>query len=449
MEQKTIGKFLSALRKANGYTQQQVADMLCVSNKTISKWECDDGYPEITMLPAIAELYGVTVDEILNGERTEKVKPENVARKSEERTRLLIERSRLKFNNLIAVAVPFGLVAVVLAFLSMGSEYSIYTWIGRALSLVFITVSVIIAIIAFNNYKSALKMTDIDTELLKKYKNKGSFWLSVELFLTLAVIISNTLNIIFNGGFGTAWTVIGSPLLVIIAMVCYNKLKGTPAPEIKHLRKRFVILTSLIMAMIFIVSFAFSFKLFSNTYLKANYFSFYEVDTCAPNHEDYQKFKNYVVNGEPLYIKISENVGEDSEGVHCVFYQFLNKAVLGDNGYYFTQGDLTSGTVIGIGNNAIASIVKKTFATQEEADAFTKQYILEEESDMMWVFDVQGIYFLDDECGFTYYNETVDWKTSFIDSTTVVYSCIAYALTIVFSYVAYFIIREKYEKKSV
>ena len=42
-----MGAFLAALRKANGYTQQEVADKLNVSNKTVSKWECDDGCPEI------------------------------------------------------------------------------------------------------------------------------------------------------------------------------------------------------------------------------------------------------------------------------------------------------------------------------------------------------------------------------------------------------------------
>ena len=57
------------LRKEKGLTQQEVADNLNVSNKTISKWERDEGYPEITMLPEIAKYYGITTDELLNGER--------------------------------------------------------------------------------------------------------------------------------------------------------------------------------------------------------------------------------------------------------------------------------------------------------------------------------------------------------------------------------------------
>ena len=49
-------------------TQQQVADILGVSNKTVSKWESGAGLPDIAALPALAALYGVTADDILAGE---------------------------------------------------------------------------------------------------------------------------------------------------------------------------------------------------------------------------------------------------------------------------------------------------------------------------------------------------------------------------------------------
>lgn len=65
----TIGEFLSALRKAHGLTQREVADRLDVSNRTISAWERGTVMPDILLLPALAELYGVTTDEILTGAR--------------------------------------------------------------------------------------------------------------------------------------------------------------------------------------------------------------------------------------------------------------------------------------------------------------------------------------------------------------------------------------------
>ncbi|MCH5156972.1 MAG: helix-turn-helix transcriptional regulator [Clostridiales bacterium] len=69
MTKQTIGEFIATLRKANGYTQQEVADRLGISNRTLSGWECDKVLPDILLLPVLAELYGVTVDEILAGER--------------------------------------------------------------------------------------------------------------------------------------------------------------------------------------------------------------------------------------------------------------------------------------------------------------------------------------------------------------------------------------------
>lgn len=70
MENKEIASFLKSLRIAHGYTQQAVADKLFLSAKTISKWETGEGIPDITVLPALADLYGVSVDEILRGRKS-------------------------------------------------------------------------------------------------------------------------------------------------------------------------------------------------------------------------------------------------------------------------------------------------------------------------------------------------------------------------------------------
>lgn len=64
MEKKTIGSFIAALRKANGMTQQELADRLGVSNKAVSRWERDENAPDLSLIPAIAEIFGVTCDEL-------------------------------------------------------------------------------------------------------------------------------------------------------------------------------------------------------------------------------------------------------------------------------------------------------------------------------------------------------------------------------------------------
>ncbi|MBE6655227.1 MAG: helix-turn-helix transcriptional regulator [Ruminococcaceae bacterium] len=69
MERKSIGSFIAVLRKANGLTQRELADKLSISDKAVSRWERDETAPDLSLIPAIAEIFGVTSDELLRGER--------------------------------------------------------------------------------------------------------------------------------------------------------------------------------------------------------------------------------------------------------------------------------------------------------------------------------------------------------------------------------------------
>ena len=71
MDQKKIGNFLRDLRKSNGFTQEQVAERLGTSSRTISRWETGAYMPDISLLVTIAEMYDVDVREIIDGERKE------------------------------------------------------------------------------------------------------------------------------------------------------------------------------------------------------------------------------------------------------------------------------------------------------------------------------------------------------------------------------------------
>lgn len=85
MTKTNIGEFIAALRKSSGYTQQEVADRLGVSNKTVSSWETGASCPDIALLPSIAELFGVTCDELLRGERIPAGEPPQTTEKSGKR----------------------------------------------------------------------------------------------------------------------------------------------------------------------------------------------------------------------------------------------------------------------------------------------------------------------------------------------------------------------------
>ena len=77
VDQKQIGSFLKELRKERKLTQEQLAEKLNVSGRTVSRWETGNNMPDISLLLEISELYDVSIPEIINGERkSEKMKEE-------------------------------------------------------------------------------------------------------------------------------------------------------------------------------------------------------------------------------------------------------------------------------------------------------------------------------------------------------------------------------------
>ncbi len=69
MNMKKIGAFLKELRKEKGLTQEQLAEILGVSGRTVSRWETGTNMPDLSILIQVAEFYDVEVKEILDGER--------------------------------------------------------------------------------------------------------------------------------------------------------------------------------------------------------------------------------------------------------------------------------------------------------------------------------------------------------------------------------------------
>lgn len=72
MEQ-TLGKRIVANRKRVGLTQDQLAERIGVTAQAVSKWENDQSCPDIAILPRLAKIFDITVDELLGGEAPEKV----------------------------------------------------------------------------------------------------------------------------------------------------------------------------------------------------------------------------------------------------------------------------------------------------------------------------------------------------------------------------------------
>lgn len=149
MDAMKTGEFLAALRRSHGYTQQQVAEQLNLSNKTISKWESGGGFPDVTVLPALAELYGVTADDILAGERLHRAEEQSTAA----RHNYLLSRTALRFKicYVIAVVLSFtGIFSSVFGGIAgLSRDYSFFFpnagWWGILISTLLILIGEILA----------------------------------------------------------------------------------------------------------------------------------------------------------------------------------------------------------------------------------------------------------------------------------------------------------------
>ena len=72
MDMKKTGELLCRLRKEKRMTQRQAAELLQVSDRTISKWERGTGFPDVSLWKGISALYGVEIEKILDGDLQEK-----------------------------------------------------------------------------------------------------------------------------------------------------------------------------------------------------------------------------------------------------------------------------------------------------------------------------------------------------------------------------------------
>lgn len=101
MEKKTMGSFIAALRRAAGLTQKELAEKLNVSDKSVSRWERDESAPDLSLIPVIAEIFEVSCDELLRGERLslqEQACP-LPDKRAEKQRRHLIQSRLLRYRN--------------------------------------------------------------------------------------------------------------------------------------------------------------------------------------------------------------------------------------------------------------------------------------------------------------------------------------------------------------
>lgn len=236
MATNSIGAFICALRKSKGMTQQDIADRLHVSNKAVSRWERGECAPDLSLIPALAELFGVTCDELLRGER---MSPSNDVQKppAEKQITNLLRRSLASFQNALFLAFALCAVGLICMF---GIAYGFFRpVIGFFVMLLFEAGAVTVTMIAINRLKTAnadRSLFEQAVQAEQKRYCRNSHYLSFGLFFSvLSVIVCSiplafalsdhysviTLQTYITHYFG--WCVLLLTLIFLLARMAYTR----------------------------------------------------------------------------------------------------------------------------------------------------------------------------------------------------------------------------------
>lgn len=243
MEAKTIGKFITALRKANGMTQKDLAEKLNVSDKTISRWERDEGAPDLSMIPVIAEIFDVTCDELLRGERkslaereakettadTEEnaaAAKEELSAKSEKQLKWLLKVTLSQFKNRTYIALGLSVLGIIVALIC--NLAFLKAMLGGLLGIIFYAASIICQFIFYNRAALSVDDSGLDEEALASFKQgtirltEKSIGFTVACFGFTSPLMLVDAYLGLSAGSLFLWGIIGAGLfLLIYAVVLY------------------------------------------------------------------------------------------------------------------------------------------------------------------------------------------------------------------------------------
>ena len=145
MDQIKIGVFLKELRKAKGLTQEQLAEVLNVSSRTVSRWETGSNMPDISMLVEIAVFYDVSIPEIVQGERESETMDKETRETAVAMAKYSQNEVKMRKQKVVGILMSaFGIFVIVSALSifpndsSWGSIYSILGSIFLVIGLYFI-----------------------------------------------------------------------------------------------------------------------------------------------------------------------------------------------------------------------------------------------------------------------------------------------------------------------
>ena len=235
MAKNSIGQFIAALRKANGMTQQNVADRLNVSNKAVSRWERDECAPDLSVIPALAEMFGVTCDELLKGERNRESDADGKKDiKFKKQVENLINSTLSRFKTMIWVSLLISFAGLICMF---GISYGFYrNIIGFTVLLLFEACAAVIAIVAVSRAKDIKTDNELfemaDAAQITRFNNvlgSFSFWAFYTVFSVLLISLPFVLNSFNFVGFVIpiySYSIVFLSVDVMIIILVYLKCRN-------------------------------------------------------------------------------------------------------------------------------------------------------------------------------------------------------------------------------
>ena len=134
MKDLTMGGFIAAKRQEKGLTQLELGERMGVTDKAVSKWERDISCPDIASIPKLAEVLGVSLEELM---RTNEAAP-NAQSKKESGSKLAVPFGAIELP-FKAIALAMGIAVTVLSILEKIDAKTAFIMLGIGLALLGIT----------------------------------------------------------------------------------------------------------------------------------------------------------------------------------------------------------------------------------------------------------------------------------------------------------------------
>ncbi len=188
MNDYNFGNFLCSLRTEKGLSQSQLGELLGVTNKAVSKWENGATKPNTNLLPKIAEIFDITVEELFASKRIQKSE-------ELEKIKISLAKQKQKYANLVSIflsaliVIPLLLIEFIIIVNGFNLPDDVLGPIG-AMSFIF---GFIVCLVAFVIYKKDLKNSTIGNmtnEFAKKSLLERLLFYSIITLLVLFLLIS-------------------------------------------------------------------------------------------------------------------------------------------------------------------------------------------------------------------------------------------------------------------